>query len=453
MDLESIPLILKPSMFNYFFVNDNSELVLYNGYLKIKESVKFSTNISFIKDILNTKEIYMNKLIGDKFLIVKKLYELGFLVEIYKDEKSIRTLSILSRKTNNNLLFVIHTTEDCNFRCKYCSLDFFHKDLNESTKKGIVNYIEKNINEYRKISFSWFGGEPLLNINAIEEISNKVITICKDRKKQYTGSITTNGYLLTPENINKLLKCKVYNIVITIDGTKEIHNTLRVLSNGEQTFDKIISNLIHIRDNVKDKRLKIIIRTNFTKDIFNNINEYYSFFEKEFGNDKRFSLFARIAGDWGGERVKEISNKLLDGNQMTDIINTISNFNGKIKYEFNCLDIDSGGVCNANYLNKYTINVNGSISKCDAADNELSIGHLNENGIMDINIDAYSKWVNSLKFLDKECEECFYSINCNFCSCPKVMVKNNRKSCILKLSSLKELINLYDKTYGIKLIS
>ena len=446
----NIKIFLKPSMFNYFYQNDNEELVIYNSYLGLQKTMKFKQDKEKVMKILNSECICINNFVENEYIIEKTLYELGFLVEIEKDEKNIRFMKNILKKSNSSLLFVIHTTKNCNFRCKYCALDFYKDNMQSSTEMGIINYVEKNIKSYNNVTFSWFGGEPLLNIKSIEHISKKVIDICSIYKIPYKSSITTNGYLLTPNIIEKLIKNKIFRMVITIDGIKNNHDSLRVLSDGSPTFNKIINNLKYIRDNVKDRRLRIVIRTNFTKESYETIDEYYSFFDKEFGNDKRFSLFARIAGDWGGHRIKEISSNLLDKGDYNTILRKISSLNGNIKFMMNCEDIDIGGYCNANYINKFTIGVDGLISKCDSSDKEISIGKLEENGLMDIDFNEYSKWMNNVKYVDEKCDNCFYSINCGFCSCPKIIAKFKHKSCVLEDLDLKELINLYDKSYGIK---
>ena len=92
---------------------------------------------------------------------------------------------------------------------EYCALDFVKKPLDDVVAKSIVKFIRKNISKYSSVVISWFGGEPLLNIDAIEEISKEVISICKCAKKQFYASITTNGFLLTKKNIDTLYRCHV----------------------------------------------------------------------------------------------------------------------------------------------------------------------------------------------------------------------------------------------------
>lgn len=278
------------------------EMILYNslngcrGIRKVK-----NTDVDKIKNLLQQKEIESDDLSG-----FYKLVELGFVIAKDYDEVLNRTRMHLNMITNNSLRLVIHTTRACNFRCKYCALDFPNQHMSIEMCDSIIKFIRQNISKYSSVHISWFGGEPLLKMDVIKYISKNVIDICKRAKKPYYGSITTNGYLLDPENIADLLSCKVLDYVVTIDGTKETHDNQRVLINGGGTFDKIISNLKYMSKTIKSRNLRVVIRTNITRDIFDKLDEYYNYFNIHFGNDERYSLFVRPAGDWGGRTGKTV---------------------------------------------------------------------------------------------------------------------------------------------------
>lgn len=103
------------------------------------------------------------------------------------------------------------------------------------------------------------------------------------------------------------MKCKVAHYIVTIDGIQSTHDNQRVLVDGSGSFKKIIDNLKYISENIISRNLKVIIRTNITQDIYDVLKDYYEYYNLTFGHDKRFSLFVRPAGDWGGERVKVFS--------------------------------------------------------------------------------------------------------------------------------------------------
>lgn len=140
------------------------------------------------------------------------------------------------------------TTEQCNFRCRYCYESFEKGKMNDDIIQGVLCYLERNLFRYGGLSISWFGGEPLMALDAIEKISHRAIQLCRFAHKPYVSGITTNGYLLTLDTFRRLLACKVYSYQIIIDGIREIHDQYRILANGDGTFDVIMKNLYDIRD-------------------------------------------------------------------------------------------------------------------------------------------------------------------------------------------------------------
>ena len=94
-----------------------------------------------------------------------------------------------------------------------------------------------------KLVITWYGGEPLLAIEPIEELTYKFKEICKQFNIEYSASIITNGYLLTESVCDMLLELDITDAQITLDGNAKIHNSRRPLANGGNTYDTIINNL------------------------------------------------------------------------------------------------------------------------------------------------------------------------------------------------------------------
>ncbi|MCQ2964025.1 MAG: radical SAM protein [archaeon] len=154
------------------------------------------------------------------------------------------------------LIFSI--TEDCNFRCSYCIYsDEFLESRNHSLKYMDFDTAKKAINIYFKYftegkcynlfknpSFSFYGGEPLLNFNLIKKIVSYIKSI-------YSGeiyfSITTNGSLLTKE-ISDYLMDNNFSILVSLDGDETEHNRKRKYKNGHNTFNDVFNNLKYILD-------------------------------------------------------------------------------------------------------------------------------------------------------------------------------------------------------------
>lgn len=385
---------------------------------------------------------------------IEKLCLEKYLVPYDFDEKAARRLRYVEKIAGNVLYLVIHTTTECNFRCQYCALDFEKKSMSIEMQEAVVSYVRKNIHRYSSVNVGWFGGEPSLQMDVIENISSKIIDICKRAHKPYSASITTNGYLLTPKNIDKLLKLKVLGYTVTLDGLQEIHDSVRFLKGGEPTFERIVHNLEYLRDNYKSKTINVTIRSNLTQRILEHLEEYYKFFNDRFGNDSRFSLFVRPVGNWGGDRVKKISKELIKYETMAQVYNGLAGCNDKITFDGNFEDLQPGGLtCTATYINKFTIGVDGLVGKCDTAPNSTtSIGMLDLNGEMILDESIQAKWVTSCLNESEACDDCIRSGLCFRGCCIKAKVVNGIRTCGFTYDELNELLKLYDKSYSIEMI-
>lgn len=91
-------------------------------------------------------------------------------------------------------------TYNCNFDCIYCFQKGFRKNISVSDKvtRGFVNYIRKN-EKGRKVRVTYFGGEPILQLRKIEEISRELSDL------KYSFSVVTNGSLLTRKIVERLI--------------------------------------------------------------------------------------------------------------------------------------------------------------------------------------------------------------------------------------------------------
>ena len=84
---------------------------------------------------------------------------------------------------------------------KYCYEKFENIKMSRETEIAIVEFTEKLLSEstFKSLHVSWFGGEPLLGLKTIKNLSKKFISICFQNGLDYSASITTNGYLLMNE--------------------------------------------------------------------------------------------------------------------------------------------------------------------------------------------------------------------------------------------------------------
>lgn len=143
----------------------------------------------------------------------------------------------------------LQVTQQCNLRCKYCVYTVpsdehqrSHSNSNMSwiTAKSSIDYLWSHSVDAPRISIGFYGGEPILQIKLIKkciEYSKK-----KFEGKKLSFHVTTNATLLTEKIIQFFIENEV-ELLISIDGPREIHNKNRIFQNGKGTFDLVIKKI------------------------------------------------------------------------------------------------------------------------------------------------------------------------------------------------------------------
>lgn len=211
----------------------------------------------FLKDInkgqYTKEEMLLFKELLDKKIIISKNYD-----EYYE----LRYQENMAKHSENIFRVVLYATNACNFRCTYCEQTHEVKQIDEVTAKKFLKLVERKAKECKRIEINWFGGEPFVEFFHIEEIMDKCNEICEKENCEIVASAITNGYLLTSDKIERLIKLNFKWLQITIDGQKEIHDKQRVLSNGNGTYEVVVKNMLEVlkagirvtlRININDK--------------------------------------------------------------------------------------------------------------------------------------------------------------------------------------------------------
>lgn len=139
----------------------------------------------------------------------------------------------------------------CNLRCEYCFADggsYSGKMMNmsyEVAKKAIDFLIEKS-GHRRNLEVDFFGGEPLLNLDVVKQTVAYARSIEKEKNKNFRFTITTNAVLLDDETID-FFNEEMYNVVLSIDGRKEVHNCVRKTATGEGSYDLAMQNALKFK--------------------------------------------------------------------------------------------------------------------------------------------------------------------------------------------------------------
>ncbi len=173
-------------------------------------------------------------------------------------------LKFRSRKARfdtSTLALVIAPTMACNMACGYCFEGNKSGRMSPRVIESVLEFVEKRAPGLKELEISWYGGEPLLALDIMEDITESVLELAKEYSfKYFCAGVVTNGYLLTPETVDRLIKLQARNLQITIDGPRRIHNAKRPLKNGKESFDTIIANLAYAGE-----KIPTVVRVNLDK--------------------------------------------------------------------------------------------------------------------------------------------------------------------------------------------
>lgn len=374
-----------------------------------------STNVAQkmqLQQILNAPDDHLES------VVCGKLTDLGFIVPDRVNEYQIITAKRLLRNfcKNNYLELTIMPTEKCNFRCVYCYENFVKPKMNEETMGSIIRYVKKNISNRKGLIVSWFGGEPLLAMDVIEKLSNEFIKICRENRKIYSASITTNAYLLNLEVFEKLRKMRINHFQITIDGNKMIHDKQRVLAGGGGTFDQIIQNLKSICMNGKSNLWTISLRTNVTNNTVHNIGQFKKEIIDSFNDDPRVYIMLRKM--WTNNT--DDADALVCSDQDFECFVNQCEISETSLYQEYIFAHDMNFMCYASNPNSYVIGSDGKIYKCTYAlyDDINQIGQLDRAGEIHLDEEKLSFWIAPRATNQAECMTCANYASCVSNGCP-----------------------------------
>lgn len=372
--------------------NSSNSLVyntLYGGliclepeYLNILKECKYDSNIIKYQKAFE-------ELKNQKFIIEDDEDEFEFLkYEYYK-----------AMFDNAELALTIAPTLACNFKCPYCYETSRNNIISSEGINAILDFVKEKYetNSFKKIKVNWYGGEPLIAIDSVVQISNLLIDFSNTNNIEYSAKMITNGSLINDEILKKLKSIKVSNIQITIDGTKEKNDKRRLSKDGTPTYQKLVNNVkktadcgigVEVRmntDNInKEDYLKLV-------DIFkeyDNVDVYMGHLIKYKNNDE-LQCFDFLSKEEYGKLSYKMS------------------ANVKCDYEniFECKKM----YCGATQENNFIIDEECNVYKCwnDIGNNDKVIYNLLEKpDNRKVNKKAFLRYMSWNPFNKEQCKNC-----------------------------------------------
>ncbi len=138
----------------------------------------------------------------------------------------------------------LHIAHTCNLNCAYCfaSQGKYHGDralMSFEVGKRALDFLVENSGTRHNLEVDFFGGEPLMNFDVVKQLVAYARSIEKEKGKNFRFTLTTNGMLIDDDVIEFANK-ECSNVVLSLDGRKEIHDRFRVDYQGRGSWEKIV---------------------------------------------------------------------------------------------------------------------------------------------------------------------------------------------------------------------
>lgn len=421
----------KPSRFNVQTTTTEGWLLLWNTYTGAMNAFKPEQRPAIL-EVISRKSVSGGTRNG-KRNVASYLADRGYLVEQHIDElRRIQYAFGKESHRNDKFELILLASEDCNFRCTYCYEDFQRGTMRPEVRASVKRLIESKLDSLHELKVSWFGGEPLYGLEAIEDLAPFFAEVAERKGLDFFSHMTTNGYLLTDEVAAKLLAWRITDFQITLDGLPEHHDRHRTARDGSGTFDTIFQNLVQLSQ--RPERFTVAIRVNFNQSNAPGLEAFLELLKTRFAGDDRFVLEFHKIGRWGGANDENLP---VCGRDDAHDIQT------RMKALARELGLQVAGgwqpglgvgaeVCYAARPYNFIVGASGDLMKCtidlDKQDHNL-VGRLLPDGRMELDTDKMALWTEPAFERDTGCQRCHVLPVCQGVHCPKVRIDEGRRPC------------------------
>ncbi len=332
---------------------------------------------------------------------------------LFKEEVNVSPI-----KSSNIKALCLHICHDCNLRCRYCFADegAYHSErefMSEQTAKKAIDFLIANSGNRNVLEVDFFGGEPLMCLQTIKNVVAYARGKAEKSGKKFLFTTTTNALLLDDDAI-EFFNREMENVVLSLDGRKEVHDAIRKTKNGKGSFDAVIGNIKKFVKSRGDK--SYYVRGTFTAK------------NTDFSNDVIFLAESGFDSISMEPVVTDIDDLAIKESHLPEICSEYENLCEKYleKYEngkgfnffhFN-IDLD-GGVCLQKKVsacgagNEYfSVVPNGDIYPCHqfAGDKDFLMGNVYEGKLND---GIRNKFASASLFTREDCGDCFAKFICS----------------------------------------
>ena len=374
-----------------------------------QQSVLFNT---LTRNITLVNKNTLNSILSSKTHKNKKQAELlrknNFLVPKGFNDLNYAKFWFNKYKYNSSTIDItLLTTYRCQFACSYCSQDDIKMESDLSGKNAQL--IAQKVLEITRavcpeeLRIGFFGGEPLLNVPAIEKFIKTIRTHSDMNNVNCHYDIVTNGFLLNKNNLELLVKLGIESIQITVDGTPKTHNARRRLKNGDCTFQRIYNNIRYA-----SKKIPVIIQINIDRD---NVSNIYSLIDKLDKDNIKKNIVLSLGKIINYHTCASPEEKNITSEIMKNIFDL--QIYALLK-GFRCYDFLKVGICPGHHAYSFIIDPGGDMYRCitGVGHKEFRVANIlkhdfNQISFYDSKFLGTGLWEN-----DTTCKECVYLPMC-----------------------------------------
>lgn len=312
----------------------------------------------------------------------------------------------------------LNIAHDCQLRCKYCFAstgDFGQgrKLMSFETGKHAIDFLLENSGDRPNLELDFFGGEPLMNFKVVKQIVEYARSREAEYGKKFRFTITTNGLLLDDEKIEFINK-EMSNVVLSIDGRKEVNDYFRVLPNGQGCYDMILPKYKKLVEGRGDK--EYYVRGTFTNKNLDFSNDVFSLYEAGFD---QISIEPVVGdGDEYALTEKELPAVFKEYETLAKRILENEKKGGKFNFFHFMIDLDQGPCaikrlrgcgCGNDYV---AITPDGDIFPCHqfVGVDEYKMGNIDEGTF---NAEMKADFANCHVYSKPECRKCWAKFYCS----------------------------------------
>ncbi|MBE9529399.1 MAG: radical SAM protein, partial [Proteobacteria bacterium] len=370
----------------------------------------------------------------------------GLLVPSDFDEREAVEKLLKRERNGNDLFLILLPFQGCNFKCLYCYEDLKKMKMTSGVQRGLKRLIRKKAGELKYLDVGWFGGEPLLGLDVIRNLSRSFIDSCARTGCRYKSNMTTNGYDLDLKTFEELHALNVRKYQITLDGPQQQHDHFRPLVNGGGTYERILHNILKIKQSALDFR--VMIRMNFNSDNRVHLAKLLDELTGHFAGDDRFEVSFQPIGKWGGEHDDELNTYDSDVDSIRNtrlgleeyaLSGGLANSVMRRRLQYH------GAICYAARETSLIVGADGSLFKCTVAfnDERNRVGELKEDGRLVLDAARFEDWTQAERLDCTKCDDCAVYPICQSRACPLNSLDTGEPQCPTVKEEAEELLRLF----------